>query len=215
MRKCPYTHLIWDFNGTILDDIDLGIHCVNVMLAKRDLPIIRGREHYRSIMSFPIIDYYARLGFDFEKEDYYTVLAPEWVDLYMAGEGECLMMSEVLETLQAVKNLGIPQIVLSASNRDQLLFQLRRLGVDTYFDEILGLDNIYAKSKTHLASVWLSQNPTAVPLCIGDTDHDAALADVMGADCVLYTGGHQSREKLAPCNKPMIDRIGQVLDFLR
>lgn len=215
MRQYPYTHVIWDFNGTILDDIDLGIRCVNTMLSKRHLPIIPSREHYRAIMGFPIIDYYARLGFDFEKEDYYTKLAPEWVDLYMTGERECPMMDGVLETLQAVRDMGIPQIVLSASNRDQLLYQLRRLGVDTYFDEILGLDNIYAKSKTHLANLWLSQNPTAVPLCLGDTDHDAALADAIGADCVLYTGGHQSREKLALCGKPMIDQIGQVLDFLR
>ncbi len=210
----PYTHVIWDFNGTILDDIELGIRSVNVMLEKRNLPVIPDRAHYRSIMHFPIVEYYRELGFDFEKEDYYTVLAPEWVALYMAGEAECRMMPDVAETLAVVKAAGIPQIILSASDREQLLFQLRRLEILDFFDEVLGLDNIYAKSKTGLAEDWLRRNPNARPLCIGDTDHDAALADVLGADCLLYTEGHQSKQRLEDCKKPMIERISELLSYL-
>ena len=74
-----YTHIIWDFNGTILDDVQLGIRCVNTMLSKRGLPVLPDVEAYRQVFGFPIEAYYRRLGFDFEKEDYHTVLAPEWV----------------------------------------------------------------------------------------------------------------------------------------
>ena len=65
-----HTHLIWDFNGTILQDMDLGIRCTNTMLAERGLPVIPSVEAYREIFGFPIDEYYRRLGFDFEKEDY-------------------------------------------------------------------------------------------------------------------------------------------------
>lgn len=211
----PYTHVIWDFNGTVLDDIDLGIQSVNLMLAKRGLPVIPSREHYRSVMRFPIIEYYRSLGFDFEKEDYYTVLAPEWVALYKQGEATCAMMPQVLETLEAVKAMGIPQILLSASDRELLLYQLGRLGIQDYFEEVLGLDNIYAKSKTGLAQAWLDKHPGARPLCVGDTDHDAALADTLGADCLLYVGGHQSEDRLRPCEKPMIRRMDELLTYLK
>ena len=206
--------MIWDFNGTILDDIDLGIRCVNVMLEKRGLPVIPDREYYRTIMRFPIIDYYRDLGFDFEKEDYYTKLAPEWVEMYMAGEAECPMMPHVQATLEAVKARGIPQILLSASDRTQLIYQLERLGIAHYFDEILGLDNIFAKSKTGLAQGWLERHPGARPLCLGDTDHDAALADTIGADCLLYVGGHQSETRLSGCEKPMIHDVAELLAYL-
>lgn len=209
-----YTHVIWDFNGTILDDIDLGIESVNVMLKKRSLPVIPNRDYYRRIMRFPIIDYYRELGFDFDKEDYYTILAPEWVALYMDGEASCGMMDGVLDTLQAIKAFGIPQIILSASNREQLVYQVKRLGIQDYFDEILGLDNIFAKSKTILAQDFLSRHPGAKPLCVGDTDHDAQLMQVLGADGLLYAGGHQDKERLCACGLPMIERIEEILAYL-
>ena len=197
-----------------LDDIDLGIDSVNHMLQKRGLPTIESVAHYRRIMRFPIIDYYRDLGFDLDNEDYYSVLAPEWVALYMAGEESCGMMAGVVETLQALRERGIPQIMLSASNRDQLLYQLGRLGIEDYFDEILGLDNIFAKSKTKLAEDFMQRNPEAVPLCIGDTDHDAALAKLIGADVLLYTGGHQDLERLSACGCPIIDQIPQILEWM-
>lgn len=213
-EKKIYTHVIWDFNGTILDDVDLCIDCVNRMLRDRDLPVIPDRDYYKSIMSFPIEDYYRVLGFDFEREDYHRVLAPEWVAYYLAGEGACGLMPRVIDTLNAIREKGIPQLVLSASRLEQLQAQLKRLGVEGYFEEVLGLDNIYAASKTGLAEAWRRAHPDAVPLFIGDTDHDALAADAMGADCVLYTGGHQSAERLASCGKPMIPVISDILGRL-
>ena len=167
----PYTHLIWDFNGTILDDVRLGIDCVNEMLAVRGLPVIPDEDAYREIFGFPIDDYYRRLGFDFEKEDYDTVLAPEWVAKYLAGEGNCTVMPGVSETIQAVKALGIPQVVLSASDVRQLTGQLERLGLLGEFEEVIGLDNIHARSKKAQALEWMAAHPDACPLLVGDTEY--------------------------------------------
>ena len=212
MKKI-YTHLVWDFNGTILDDIQLGIDCVNVMLKKRNLPTLDSVEAYRAIMRFPVIDYYKDLGFNMEEEDYYQILAPEWVAMYLAGEPDCGMMEGVMEVLEAAKAAGIKQMVISATKTDQLLAQLDRLGIRGYFDEILGLDNFYAASKTALAEAWRKEHPEAVVLSVGDTDHDGDLADVLGADCLLYTGGHQSKERLMTRNKTLIDHIGEVKTY--
>ncbi len=212
--KKPYTHLVWDFNGTILDDIQLGIDCVNVMLKKRSLPTLDSVEAYRAIMRFPVIDYYKDLGFNMEEEDYYQILAPEWVAMYLSGEPNCGMMDGVMEVLEAAKAAGVKQMVISATKTDQLLSQLDRLGIRGYFDEILGLDNFYAASKTALAEAWRKEHPEAVVLSVGDTDHDGDLADVLGADCLLYTGGHQSKERLLTRNKTLIDHIGEIKEYL-
>ena len=77
-----YTHCIWDFNGTILNDMSAGIRAVNELLAKRNLPLISGIEQYRNIFGFPVKSYYEALGFDFSKEPY-DKLAHEWVALYL------------------------------------------------------------------------------------------------------------------------------------
>lgn len=209
-----YTHVIWDFNGTILDDVTLGIDCVNVMLAKRGLPILPDKTAYREAFGFPIDEYYRRLGFDFEKEDYDTVLAPEWVALYLAGEASCPLMEGVRETIIAIAQRGIPQIVLSATKLEQLTAQLTRLELLDAFEEIIGLDNIHARSKKAQALAWMVAHPHARPLFVGDTEHDADVADAVGADCLLFTGGHRPAEKLAERGKCLIHTIRELPTYL-
>jgi phosphoglycolate phosphatase len=213
-RVSRYTHVIWDFNGTILDDVQLGIDCVNRMLARRGLPILADREAYHRGFGFPIEDYYRRVGFDFEREDYHSVLAPEWVALYLAGEGNCPIHPSVAETVASIRRKGLGQVILSASDLTQLTGQLSRLGLVDEFDEILGLDNIHAHGKTALAIAWKQRNPDAVPLFVGDTEHDADVAEAIGGDCILFAGGHQSRERLAMRGVPVISSIPELLDFL-
>ena len=192
-----YTHIIWDFNGTILDDVQLGIRCVNTMLSKRGLPVLPDVEAYRQVFGFPIEAYYRRLGFDFEKEDYHTVLAPEWVALYMAGEEFCPLNRGAAETLAAVAGRGVSQVMLSASQQGQLEGQLARLGLAGYFEEVLGLDNIHARSKQGLAEAWRERHPLARPLFVGDTEHDADVAEAVGAECILYAGGFNANPQLS------------------
>lgn len=213
MKK--YTHVIWDFNGTILDDVEIGIESVNLMLSARGLKTIDSVEEYRHAFGFPIIDYYRSLGFDFEKEDYYTVLAPEWVNNYLERVPRTRAFDGVEDTLKAVRKLGLVQVLLSASEVEQLTGQLCGLGLDGYFSEIVGLDNIHAGSKKDNALLWKARNPDAVPLFIGDTEHDAEVARAVGADCVLFAGGHQPRELLESLGLPVVDNIPQLLEFLK
>lgn len=210
----PYTHLIWDFNGTLLDDVQLGIDCVNPMLAARGLPTIPDVNAYREVFGFPIKEYYRRLGFDFDREDYETTLAPEWVAHYLAGEPTCPLMPGAYEVLQALSARGIPQLLLSATKLDQLTAQVARVGLSDAFEEILGLDNIHAQSKTHLAIKWQAAHPGAVPLFVGDTEHDASVAKAIGANCLLYASGHQSRTRLEACGFPVIDRLEEITKYL-
>ena len=214
MQDAKYTHIIWDFNGTILDDVRLGIDCVNVMLAKRGLPILPDKDAYRRAFGFPIDEYYRRLGFDFEKEDYDTVLAPEWVALYLAGEADCPLMEGERQTVETLHRRGVPQIVLSATKLEQLTAQLNRLGLTAYFEEIIGLDNIHARSKKEQALEWKRRHLQANPLFVGDTEHDAEVAEAVEADCLLYTGGHQPVDKLAARGNPLIASVGDILKYL-
>ena len=210
-NRGDYTHIIWDFNGTLLDDIRLGIDSVNVMLEKRGLPVIPDEDAYRRVFGFPIDAYYRRLGFDFEAEDYDTVLAPEWVAHYLAGEANCGLIPGAAKAVEAIEKRGLPQIVLSATKIEQLEGQLARLGLKDAFAEILGLDNIHARSKVKVALEWKERHPDARPLFIGDTEHDADVADAVGGDCLLFCGGHQSEEILRRRGKPVISDIADIL----
>ena len=205
-----YTHIFWDFNGTILDDVQTGIDCVNTLLDKRGLPIIHNKEYYKEVFGFPIVDYYKRLGFDFDKESYHGV-AVEWVDLYMEKVKSAKMNDGVKELLAAIKKLGIPQYILSATEHNMLKIQLEMLGISDFFEEVTGLDNIHAGSKTELGKRFAEKIKPQNALVIGDTTHDYETALAMGADCILFTDGHMNRETLEKCGCRLFDSFFELL----
>jgi len=190
-----YDHIIWDFNGTLLDDVMTGIISVNKLLVDRGLATIDSVEQYRSVFRFPIIEYYRSLGFDFEREPY-EVLAPQWVELYLENVKTAKLFDDVIPTLEFLKGQGVSQTVLSATELSMLKRQLADLGITDYFDEILGLDNIHAGSKLALAYDWRARHKDASALLVGDTDHDVQTANALGADCILICRGHQSYSHL-------------------
>ena len=214
MKETVYTHIIWDFNGTIYDDVDACIQSANRLLGAYNLPLVTSVEQYRSLFGFPIQEYYARMGFDFEKTPF-AILAPEWMDYYFEYSKDCTAYSDIPEVLDALHQKGMEQWILSASEINMLREQLDKLGIASYFDGILGLDNIHAKSKKEIGVAWKNANPNIRALMIGDTDHDAEVAAAMGVDCVLVASGHQNRDKLEKCNCiAVVDTVKDVLELL-
>ncbi len=195
-----YTHIFWDFNGTLLDDVETGIKSANTLLARRKMPIIPNTAAYHKVFGFPIIDYYRRLGFDFEKESY-DDLAVEWVDEYNKNVLSATLYTGVVEILSRCKEKGIKQIVLSATQLKMLTSQLDFLGILHFFDDVLGLDTIHAYSKTQLGKDYVTRTCPANAVLIGDTHHDYDTALAMGIDCFLVANGHASFESLSklPC----------------
>lgn len=208
-----HTHLIWDFNGTILDDVEVGIEAANVLLERRGLPLMGSREEYQRLFRFPIIEYYKDVGFDFEKESFDDV-AVEWVDEYLARVPRATVYGGVRETMARVSEMGIPQILLSATKLEMLKKQVEDLGLSSQFSEIYGLDNIHATSKKALAEQLRAKYPESKFLFVGDTDHDLEVANAAGADCVVFAGGHQSREHLEKLGCPIIEKPSDLLLFL-
>lgn len=208
-----YTHLFWDFNGTVFADMQAGLDSTNDMLLRRGLPLIDGLDEYRELFDFPIKDYYERIGFDFSLEPY-EVLAPLWVDIYNERSKSSTLVDGVRETIARAREAGLTQVLFSATEREMLLRQLSELGVSDRFDEVIGLDNIHAESKLHLAKKWRESHPEARILYVGDTIHDAENARILGADCLLFTGGHQSERRLSACGFPLIDSIEKLIKYI-
>jgi phosphoglycolate phosphatase len=205
-----YTDILWDFNGTILDDVDICINSVNLLLSERGLPTLDSIEAYHKVFGFPVIDYYKRLGFDFEKEDYEGVIAPTWMKEYLRQAPTAELCRGVRDALERFAAAGLRQTVISASETGMLTEQIRALGIYEFFDGIYGLDNINAGSKTARARQWREAHPDAVALFLGDTEHDADTARAIGADCVLVASGHQSAELLRRSGCPVIHDLSEL-----
>ncbi len=209
-----YDYCIWDFNGTILDDVELGINSVNSLLAERGIPIIPSREAYRNTFDFPIIDYYKKLGFDFSCESYECV-AKLWVDNYLNARDTAKLFPDVQKALDFFDACGMKQTVLSASERDMLLEQLSELGISERFEEILGIDNIYGDSKLALAAKWRKEHPTESVMFIGDTTHDCETARLLGAECYIITAGHHSPTRFEGREAILFSSLAELIEYIK
>ena len=204
-------HIIWDWNGTLINDIWLVVEIMNKMLKKRSLSEIDLKK-YREIFDFPVIDYYAKLGFDFSKESF-EELTVEFIGEYYARFNECKLFDEVEEVLKKIRDRGISQSILSASKEDVLTEKIKYYGIDKYFSKIIGLENHYAESKIENGKKWIAElnlNPQEV-LLIGDTAHDYIVSKHIGSDCLLIANGHYSYERLAKLGVDVISTLKEMI----
>ena len=203
--------IIWDWNGTLLNDTQLCVHTINELLVRRELPVL-SMENYKDVFSFPVKNYYQKIGFDFQIEPFETP-ALEFINRYNEQVNNCHLHPESLKILKYFQSLGIRQFVLSAMQQEVLEECLTKQNIIHFFDHVSGLDNHYAESKIENGHRLISKmNMDASELVlIGDTIHDFEVATELGCQCVLVTNGHQSKEVLQKTGVLVIDSLEQLL----
>lgn len=203
-------YIIYDFNGTILDDVDVGLKAENKCIEhfKLDRPPLT-RQEYLDIFKMPVQDYYELVGFTWDKYSFNEVGA-YWFKWYCELKDEYKVFDGVVDFLKDARNKGYRNILLSASQIEALRKQLKELEIEDYFDEVLGMDTIYGLSKIEVGLKWIKDKDPKNCLMLGDTDHDYEVAKKMGVDCILIAKGHQSRKVLEKCDCKIVDDIKEV-----
>jgi phosphoglycolate phosphatase len=204
--------IIWDYNGTLLNDLAIGVLSINQMLKQRNLPLLT-TEKYREVFTFPVKDYYESVGFNFKKEDW-DATAKEFIANYTALLPQSTIFPEAKELLSFFAENGKKQFILSAMEQNMLLDSTKSENITNYFTEISGIDNIYASSKIENGKSLIAKHqllPKEVCL-LGDTSHDYEVAKELGCDCILVAAGHQSIEKLKETGCPyVVSHLKQII----
>jgi len=206
--------IIWDWNGTLLDDLWLALEIANGMLARRGLPTMDA-DRYREIFDFPVERYYRIAGFDFDREPF-PVLADEFISEFNRRLPECSLRDRAVETLEHLRGEGVRQMILSASRKESLVTGVEHYGVTGFFEALHGLEDHFAVSKADLARTvagTLPVDPERVVM-VGDTLHDVEVAEAIGVRCVLVGGGHQSEERLQAAGVPVLAGIDAVTSLV-
>lgn len=201
-------HIVWDWNGTLLDDIDVSMDALNYILKKEDLPLVLDKNEYRKYFQFPVIEYYKKVGFDLTKTPF-AKLAQEYMQYYQAHSIHCKLHEGVEETLLQLSKKGYGQYVISASNITFLYEQIAQYEIQKYFREIRGLDNINANSKAKLAKTFVQELnllPSEV-VFIGDSVHDSEVATGANCHCILIANGHEHKDKLLQRGCSVVDTM--------
>ena len=138
--------LIWDWNGTLLDDLDLCNRCLNDLLDAYGYAQRYDAAAYKEIFGFPIQDYYVRAGFDFTRHPY-EALAEHYMEEYLPAAEGCGLCPGAHGALKWARDAGIRQVILSASQLPILRRQVEERSLSGFFDELLGQSDIYARGK--------------------------------------------------------------------
>jgi phosphoglycolate phosphatase len=207
-------HIIWDWNGTLLDDTWLSITASNILLQRYGLPQINV-EYYRDTFMFPVVQYYKKLGFNLMEQSF-SQLSSEFIDEYTARMFQPQLHSGSHRVLQLIDTLNCSQSLLSAAHQQMLDTLIQHHGIRQYFQKIIGLENHYAKSKLEAGQVWMNElqyNPDDV-LLIGDTTHDYEVAQDIGLNCIVISHGHNSYSRLAETGVQVFDNFSCVEKWL-
>jgi phosphoglycolate phosphatase len=198
----------------LFDDVTLCVAIINDMLAKRRLSPITVEE-YRDVFTFPVRTYYSQVGFDLDSESF-EALSEEFHETYEASRHGCALHSSTGAVLEQVAASGKSQSILSAYEHERLLSLIQDRGLGAYFEHLIGLDNVLARSKVQQGRQLLAMLPhsPADVLLVGDTLHDAEVAETLGTDCVLVAHGHQSKSRLEQSGVPVINTLQELHSIL-
>lgn len=212
-------YILWDWNGTLLDDTQAALDTLNIMLARRGGSQI-AMDFYRDHFAFPVKPFYEAIGVRLGDEDW-DALAREYHDIYAAQPKR--LNSEAIAALERVKAAGVRQSVISALRQDLLDAATAFFGVAPYMEHVYGVDNLDGFSKLDRARELLARvaPPDAAGECpplrvtlIGDALHDKEVADALGVRCVLCGQGSHAAWRLrqvAPTGDTLMEAVSLAL----
>jgi O-6-methylguanine DNA methyltransferase len=209
-------HIIWDWNGTLLDDARACAAAVDALMRRRG---IGGEtvDGYRSRVRFPVRLYYLEAGFDLQRETYDS-LCDEFGEAYaqaVTGQvpqdsvhmdvPEAAIHADAEAVLAESSACGITHAIVSASEQDALRTQVEAHGLTRHFQTLMGRTDNHGGTKDHLVRDWVKRSgyaPSQI-LYIGDSEHDYEAAASAGIRMALVCDGHVGEERLHRLGVPV------------
>jgi|TARA_B100000900_G_scaffold193414_1_gene163615 phosphoglycolate phosphatase len=210
-----YKHIIWDWNGTLLNDLTLCVDLLNLSLKKRRLPAMN-EDDYRAKFLFPIKTFYESIGFDFSKETF-TVANDEFHDGFEQNFKKLALQPFAVDAISHFKKIGIKQSILSATVQNKLTQQVEFFGITHLLDNVIGISNTpsgYGKEfegKQLLKEINLPLDETII---IGDSMLDFNVAKALEIDCALLSNGHNNLARLKDTGSKTFSNIQSFSDWI-
>lgn len=192
-------NILWDWNGTLLNDINISVSAINKILVEFELAPI-SVEVYKNFYRFPIRDYYRDIGFDLSVQDKNQISEKFFYhyDILFKEEKNYLYEEKNWNIIKDLKFKGHKNYILSAREHSNLCKEVKQLGIEDYFLGVYGASSVLSKSKEEILMDLFKNNKLSKEetILIGDTISDYELAKRTGIKCYLFSGGHQSRRRL-------------------
>ena len=177
-------HVVWDWNGTLWDDLPQVHRAVNAALRTVDGPFLT-RPDYVAMFQRPLPRFYHRvLGREPSREEM-GGLNEAFAVSYDKNLRFAMLSVEAMTALEAVDRAGVTQSVLSMYPHRQLTSLVFRLGLERFFTRLEGRTGDPGESKVGRLGGHLRAAASGVPpgrvVLVGDTGDDMDTAQAAGA----------------------------------
>lgn len=210
-----YKHIIWDWNGTIFNDVDYSRRIINRILKDRNIPEIT-IEKYRSVFTYPLKKYYEKLKLDIS-DNKWKLIDEEFTKTYEERKLFCELYFRAREVLNIISQIDKTQFLISTVSQTTLEKMVIHFHLTEYFEEIYGIENKnYIECKLANANKLLCDLncKKGEVLYIGDTLHDWDVACKLGVDLLLIADGHQNIHLLQQTGSKVINSLDQFYHYL-
>ena len=208
------THLVWDWNGTLLDDLSLVVSSTNQAFAAVGGRTVDADEH-RTRFRRPVAEFYAEILGRAVDEEEFGELDRIFHDAYRVG---LTTMTLADDAMAAIRSWSGSQSLLSMWFHDELVPAVETYGLSGVFTRVDGLrTEVGGHLKaghlaSHLAELGLAGDQVVL---IGDSLDDAAAAESVGGRAVLYTGGFTAPARLRASGRPVADTLVEAVAIAR
>ncbi len=205
-------HVIWDWNGTLFDDLHIVVEAVNASLAAVGAPPIDA-DGYRTHYGRPVRRFYERLLGRALAEQEWAAMERTFHTTYRDALDRAALTADAGEAVAAVAAAGASQSILSMWWHDELVPFVARFGLDARMVRVEGTRHDASDTKAehlraHLAAIGVDGGRA---LMIGDALDDARAAATVGVTCVLYDGGSHHRAELEAAGVPVAGSLREAL----
>ena len=205
---------MWDWNGTLLHDIDAVIEATNAAFAELGLPPIT-LERYRELYCVPVPRFYERLMGRLPTEEEWAEMDAVFHRHYFARAEHVSLAEGAAELLAARQAAGLTQSLCSLAPHEHLVPLVRRHGIERHFVRVDGSLGGTGGGKARQMAAHVAALDGFDPrrtVVIGDAVDDAVAAAHVGARAVLYTGGSHSRVSLETAGVPVVDSLAEAVE---
>jgi phosphoglycolate phosphatase len=210
--------IIYDWNGTLLDDVAIGLDALNISLVGcgyRPISLQDLRQHY----DVPMRNMYIGLGVPAELiETNYKNLTDPFVEAYLRLGKGARLRPESAALLKEANDNGVRQHILSNHLTSAIWNDMKERSIDRFFTTVIANDHLdfgkKALTKGDKLGLYMKNNKLSPDdmVIIGDTPEEMRIARNLGLRSVAVCGGYASRERLQ-AEKP--DQLIGELDELR
>ena len=205
--------ILFDWNGTLLDDTDLAVTVMNDILRKENMDQVTV-DFYRNVFDFPVVEYYKVLGFD--TQEGWELASKAFIEGYVAQMFTPQLYVGVREGVKRLKDAGFTLGIVSAMEHTMLLKHTEFYGLHDMISLVQGIENTEGRGKLHLAKK-VKEEWALIPeqTCyVGDTTHDKDFSDALGSHLILKSGGHNSIERLEKSERKIVHSFDELVEYL-